>query len=80
MVSHEVGDPMRIVDLRPLITSYLMAAGTPGKRESEIFHRFKYVPREDVLAELEALWEQEKVQRFTFDKRTVWRATDKINV
>jgi hypothetical protein len=72
---------VKIIDIRPGIASYLMAAGTQGKREAEITHRFKYIPREDVIAELEALWEEEKVQRFTIDPRkTIWRATDKINV
>jgi hypothetical protein len=70
-----------ITDLRAVLSAYLMKAGTMGRRENEIFHRLKYVPKEDVLMELEKLWAEEKVQRFTIDPRkTIWRATDKINV
>jgi hypothetical protein len=72
---------VRFNNFKGQLISFLIAAGTQGKREAEITHRFKYLPKEDVIMELEELWEEEKVQRFTIDpKRTIWRATDKINV
>jgi len=68
-------------DFHDTICAYLLAAGTWGKRQPEIFHRFKYMPRETVLIELEALWAEGKVQRFTLSpKDVVWRATEEMNV
>ena len=68
-------------EMTAMLKSYLFMAGTQGKKQSEIFHRFKYLPREDILLELNALWAEEKVQRFTTKPNVfVWRATDKFNV
>lgn len=75
-------------ELTILLRSYLFEAGTQGRKQSEIFHRFKYLPREDVLSELNALWAEEKVQRFTLKQPPragapgviVWRATENFNV
>lgn len=75
-------------ELTVLLKSYLFQAGTQGRKQSEIFHRLKYLPREDVLSELNALWAEEKVQRFTLKHPVragaqaviVWRATDNFNV
>lgn len=72
---------MTIVDIRALLSAYLMSTGTAGHTQKEIMRRFQNVPREDIITELHVLWEQEKVQRFTLDPKTViWRATDKLNV
>jgi hypothetical protein len=68
-------------DIRAVLSAYLMSAGTLGHTEREIFKRFQYIPKDDLLIELHALWEKEMVQRFTLDpKRTIWRATEKLNV
>lgn len=72
---------MTIADIRAVLSAYLMAAGTAGHTEAEIYRRFRNIPKEDVLTELLVMWEKEMVQRFTLDpKRVVWRATDKLNV
>lgn len=68
-------------DIRAVLSAYLMSAGTQGHTEREIYKRFQYLPKEDLLTELHVLWEKEMVQRFTLDpKRVVWRATEKLNV
>lgn len=82
MESYEGGSP--VSELTGMIKSYLLEAGTQGHLQSEIYKRFQYLPREDVLQELNALWAEEKVQRFTTNKAKanptiVWRATDKFN-
>jgi hypothetical protein len=69
-----------ITDLRAVLSAYLLSAGTLGKAENEVLRRLKYVPKEDVLMELENLWAEEKVQRFTLGPKKIWRATDKLNV
>ena len=72
---------MTIVDIRAVVSAYLVAAGTAGRTEAEIYRRFRHVPKEDLITELLVMWEREMVQRFTLDpKRVVWRATDKLNV
>jgi hypothetical protein len=72
---------MTITDLMAVLSAYLISGGTLGFRQNQILHRFKYLPKEDVLMALEVLWEEEKVQRFTMPNKTiVWRATEKINV
>ena len=72
---------MSATDIRAVLSAYLMSAGTLGHTEREIFKRFQYIPKDDLLIELHALWEKEMVQRFTLDpKRTIWRATEKLNV
>jgi hypothetical protein len=72
---------MSAVDLRAVLSAYLIAAGTQGHTEREIYRRFQHLPKEDLLTELHVLWEREMVQRFTLDpKRVVWRATEKLNV
>ena len=68
-------------DIRAVVSAYLLSSGTLGRREGEIFKRFNYLPREDILNELQVLWEQEQVQRFTDEKKKhIWRATEKLNV
>lgn len=68
-------------DVRAVLSAYLISAGTLGHTEREIYRRFQYIPKEDLLTELHVMWEEEMVQRFTLDpKRTVWRATEKLNV
>lgn len=67
-------------ELTPMIKAFLFEAGTQGRRQREIFKRFQYVPQEELLTELQALWSEERVQRFTVGKTHVWRATDKFNV
>jgi uncharacterized protein (DUF433 family) len=70
-----------IKDIRAVLSAYLIAAGTAGHTEKEIYARFRHLPKEDVITELHVMWELEMVQRFTLDpKRVVWRATDKLNV
>lgn len=72
---------MSATDIRAVLSAYLMSAGTLGHTEREIFKRFQYIPKDDLLIELHVLWEKEMVQRFTLDpKRTIWRATEKLNV
>jgi hypothetical protein len=79
MESHAGGAPMS--ELTPVLKAYLLEAGTQGRKQSEIFKRLQYIPREDVLSELNALWAEEKVQRFTLKPNLfVWRATDNFNV
>jgi len=68
-------------DIRAILSAYLISAGTLGHTEREIFRRFQYLAKEDLLTELHVLWEREMVQRFTLDpKRIIWRATEKLNV
>jgi hypothetical protein len=68
-------------DLRELICIYLMSNGTAGWRQIDILDKFKRRPKDEVMMELEALWAEEKVQRFTLSpKHIIWRATDKMNV
>jgi len=63
-------------ELSQVLRLYLMSAGVVGKKEREIFRRFNHRPELEILAELEALWAEHKVQRFTIDKKTrVWRCT-----
>ncbi len=72
---------MSATDIRAVLSAYLLSAGTLGHTEREIFKRFQYIPKDDLLIELHVLWEKEMVQRFTLDpKRTIWRATEKLNV
>jgi hypothetical protein len=63
-----------------LLRLYLVTSGILGRRESEITRRFHYRPKTEIIMELEALWAEHKVQRFTFGKVVVWRATDLANV
>ena len=72
-------------ELTGMMRAYLFEAGTQGRKESDIYKRFRVIAREEVLLELNALWAEEKVQRFTTSKTSanpvrVWRATDKFNV
>lgn len=68
-------------EFRELLSIYLMSNGTVGWREMDILRKFQYISKEEIMMELEALWAEEKVQRFTLGpKHVVWRATDKINV
>jgi hypothetical protein len=70
-----------ITDMQAVLSAYLISGGTTGFRQNQILHRFKYLPKEDVLMALEVLWEEQKVQRFTMPNNTfVWRATEKLNV
>jgi len=79
--SYERGPSVSAVDIRAVLSAYLISAGTQGHTEKEIYRRFQYIPREDLITELHVLWEREMVQRFTLDpKRVVWRATEKLNV
>ena len=81
MEPYERGPSVSAVDLRAVLSAYLIQAGTLGHTEREIFRRFQYIPKEDLLGELHVLWEREMVQRFTLDpKRIIWRATEKLNV
>lgn len=67
-------------DVHDSVCAFLLTAGTLGKREQDIYRRFDHVPRETILVELEALWAEGLVQRFTLGpKLTVWRATEKMN-
>ena len=71
-------------ELTGMMKAYLFEAGTQGRTESDIYKRFRFIAREEVLLELNALWAEEKVQRFTTNKARanptiVWRATDKFN-
>jgi hypothetical protein len=67
-------------DVHDSICAYLLTAGTIGKQQPEIFKRFRHIPRETVLIELEALWAEGKVQRFTLGpKEIIWRATEDMN-
>lgn len=67
-------------DVHDSVCAFLLTAGTLGKQEKDIYRRFDHVPRETILVELEALWAEGMVQRFTLGpKSTVWRATDKMN-
>jgi hypothetical protein len=73
--------PRNRYDLREQICIYLMSNGTAGWREIDINRKFDHRPKEEILMELEALWAEEKVQRFTLGpKHVIWRATDKMNV
>lgn len=77
----ECGAMKKIVhEFRDRLCAYLMSNGTGGWRQNDIFDKFRHVPKEEIVLELEALWAEEKVQRFTIGKQIVWRATDKINV
>jgi len=67
-------------ELTPMIRAFLFEAGTQGRTQREIFKRFQYIPQEELLTELHALWSEERVQRFSVKKTFVWRATDKFNV
>jgi hypothetical protein len=70
-----------IHDIRAVLSAYLIAAGTTGKQEKELLRRFSYIPREDILTELQVMWEREEVQKFTVDRKyVIWRATEKLNV
>lgn len=66
-----------------LLKQMLLEAGTVGKTVGEINKRFNKVPPEEINMELEALWAEEQVQRFTQRTHgvsaTIWRATDKLN-
>jgi len=67
-------------EFRDILCAYLMSNGTAGWRQIDIYDRFRHIPKEEIMLELEALWAEEKVQRFTVDPKTVvWRATDKMN-
>jgi hypothetical protein len=69
-----------VIDLRAVLSAYLLSSGTLGRREAELRKRFRHIAWEDVLMELQFLWEKEQVQRFTIDRKHIWRATDKLNV
>lgn len=68
-----------MAELQTVVTAFLLSAGTLGKKEQEIFRRFKAIPKEEVLRVLENLWREKKVQRFTLGKIQVWRATEALN-
>lgn len=73
--------PKIVHELRHLICLYLMSNGTAGWRQNDVYEKFRHYPKEEVMMELEALWAEEKVQRFTLSpKHIIWRATDKMNV
>jgi hypothetical protein len=71
---------MTVIDLHAVLSAFLISAGTLGRREAELRKRFRHLVWEDVLMELQIMWEKEQVQRFTMDKKHIWRATDKLNV
>lgn len=67
-----------------LLKRYLLEAGTIGRKQGEITKRFNNILPDEVIMELEALWAEEKVQRFTTPthgpKTIIWRATEALNV
>lgn len=67
-----------------LLKQYLLEAGTVGRKQGEITKKFNRVLAEEIIMELEALWAEELIQRFTAPthgpKVVIWRATDKLNV
>ena len=67
-------------EFRDRLCAHLMSNGTAGWRENDIIKKFHHLPPEAIKLELEALWAEEMVQRFTVGKNIVWRATDKMNV
>jgi hypothetical protein len=81
MESFERGCAVRANDeFHEVLRLYMLTAGILGKKEHEIMRRFQHRPKTEVLMELEALWAEHKVQRFTLGKVVVWRATDEANV
>jgi len=71
---------MTVIDLRDVLKAFLLASGTLGRREAEIRKRFPGVAWDDILMELQIMWERQRVQRFTLDKKHIWRATEEMNV
>lgn len=67
-----------------LLKRFLLEAGTVGRKQGEITKKFANVLPDEVIMELEALWAEEKVQRFTTPthgpKLVIWRATESLNV
>jgi hypothetical protein len=71
-----------MADWREELQRYLIAAGTNGKKQTDIVIRLQnWVTRDEVVAELEALLAEKKVQKFkpqTVGRGkapTIWRAT-----
>ena len=71
---------MSVIDLPSVLASFLIAAGTLGRREAELRKRFRHIPWDDIEMELQILWKKQQVQRFTLDKKHIWRATEQLNV
>lgn len=67
-----------------LLKRFLLEGGTVGYKEGDVTKKFNMVLKDEVIMELEALWAEEKVQRFTTPthgpKVTIWRATEALNV
>ena len=67
-------------DWKQQLQNYLMACGTTGTTFTKIQERFKSIPRSILEEELEFLWHDAKVQRFTLStKVTIWRALEAMN-
>lgn len=66
-----------------LLKRYLLEGGTVGYKQGDINKKFNSIPSDEILQELEALWAEEKVQRFSQRTHgvtaTVWRATEALN-
>lgn len=67
-----------------LLKRYLLEGGTVGYKQGEITKKFNSVPSDEIVMELEALFAEEKVQRFSQRTHgvtaTIWRACDSLNV
>lgn len=65
-------------DWRDRLKNFLISAGTNGRAQTEIIQTLG-MKRVDVCNELEALMNDDKVQKFMITNKTViWRATTKI--
>jgi hypothetical protein len=75
-----------VIEWRERLYVFLTSAGTVGRKWSEILHHMeRQVQADEIEMELEALWAENKVQRFqvpTVGRKgrtaTVWRATTKM--
>lgn len=77
---------MPIKDWRDDLVHFLITGGTVGRKQTEILARFQSrVKAAQLKGELEALWAEDKVQKFIVKETqgrgyTLWRATTKIRV
>lgn len=77
---------MNPIDWREDLIHYLVTAGTVGRTQMALTTRMrKHVTAEQIIAEMESLHEEGKVQKFSVPtpsgkgpSATVWRATTKI--
>lgn len=78
MVASEEGRTLTFRRWHKLLEQLLVGQGLHGGKQSELIKYFSEADKDELLAYLELLLKEDKVQKFIFNKTVYWRATVNI--